>query len=199
MKGLFLGKGRNYKISLSVGIAKFPQDGMDYMTLFRNADMALYSAKGKGKNCYTLYDKKIDKVQYITNTRNAGDSDNVEMSFKEHITNYIFDILYESSDIEVAVNLILSIVGKHFNVSRMYIFENSDDNRVCKNTFEWCNEGVTSEINNLKNICYKDLGNYLLNFNADGLFYCNDIENLGSDVKKYLSHKAYVQYYNVKF
>lgn len=182
----FLGKGRNYKISLSVGIAKFPQDGMDYMTLFRNADMALYSAKEKGKNCYTLYDKKIDKVQYITNTRSAGDSDNVEMSFKEHITNYIFDILYESSDIEVAVNLILSIVGKHFNVSRMYIFENSDDNRVCKNTFEWCNEGITSEINNLKNICYKDLGNYLLNFNADGLFYCNDIENLGSDVKKVL-------------
>lgn len=40
-----------------VGIAKFPQDGMDYMTLFRNADIALYSAKGKGKNCYTLYDK----------------------------------------------------------------------------------------------------------------------------------------------
>lgn len=79
-----------------------------------------------------MYDKKIDKVQYITNTRNAGDSDNVEMYFKEHITNYIFDILYESSDIEVAVNLILSIVGKHFNVSRMYIFENSDDNRVCK-------------------------------------------------------------------
>lgn len=50
----------------------------------------------------------------------------------------------------MAVNLILSIVGKHFNVSRMYIFENSDDNRVCKNTFEWCNEGITSEINNLK-------------------------------------------------
>lgn len=182
----FLGKGQNYKISLSVGIARFPQDGMDYMQVFRNADIALYSAKGKGKNCYILYDKKIDKVQYITNARSVDENTNVEVSFKEHITNYIFDILYESSDIELAVNLILNIVGKNFNVSRVYIFENSDDNLVCRNTFEWCNEGITSEINNLKNICYKDLGNYLLNFNSDGLFYCNDINNLGSDVKKIL-------------
>ncbi|MGO0935649.1 hypothetical protein ACTPC8_18480, partial [Clostridioides difficile] len=43
-----------------------------------------------------------------------------------------------------------------------------------------------------KNICYKDLGNYLLNFNADGLFYCNDIENLGSDVKKVLKPQGIV-------
>lgn len=50
------------------------------------------------------------------------------MFFKEYIINYIFDILYELSDIEVVVNLILSIVGKYFNVSCMYIFENLDDN-----------------------------------------------------------------------
>ncbi|MGO0862033.1 GGDEF domain-containing protein, partial [Clostridioides difficile] len=59
----FVGKGYNYKISLSVGIARFPKDGTEYMHLFRNADIALYSAKGKGKNRYALYDKKIDKVQ----------------------------------------------------------------------------------------------------------------------------------------
>ncbi|MBY2475455.1 diguanylate cyclase [Clostridioides difficile] len=182
----FIGKGYNYKISLSVGIARFPQDGMDYMQLFRNADIALYSAKGKGKNCYTLYDKRIYKAQYITNTRNADENTNIDRSFKEHITNYIFDILYESNDIEMAVNLILDIVGRYFNVSRVYIFENSDDNLACKNTFEWCNEGISSEIDSLKNIYYDDLGNYLLNFNADGLFYCNDIDNLGSDEKKIL-------------
>lgn len=182
----FVGAGNNYKISLSVGIARFPQDGLDYMQLFRRADIALYSAKGKGKNCYTLYDKRIDKAQYITNTRNTYENVNIDRTFKEHITNYIFDILYESNDIEMAVNLILDIVGRHFNVSRVYIFENSDDNLACKNTFEWCNEGISSEIDNLKNIYYDDLGNYLLNFNADGLFYCNDIDSLGSDEKKIL-------------
>lgn len=182
----FVGSGNNYKISLSVGIARFPQDGLDYMQLFRHADIALYSAKGKGKNRYTLYDKRIDKAQYITNTRNTYENTNIERSFKDDITNYIFDILYESNDIEMAVNLILDIVGRHFNVSRVYIFENSDDNLACKNTFEWCNEGISSEIDNLKNIYYDDLGNYLLNFNADGLFYCNDIDSLGSDEKKIL-------------
>lgn len=182
----FVGKGYNYKISLSVGIARFPKDGTEYMQLFRNADIALYSAKGKGKNRYALYDKKIDKVQYIANTRNTDENTNIERSFKEHITNYIFDILYESNNIEMAVNLILDIVGKHFNVSRVYIFENSDDNLYCKNTFEWCNEGITAEIDNLKNIYYSHLGNYLLNFNADGLFYCNDVDNLNGDLKNLL-------------
>lgn len=53
----------------------------------------LFTQPKKGKNCYTLYDKKIDKVQYITNTRNAGDSDNVEMSLK-NISQIIYLIYY---------------------------------------------------------------------------------------------------------
>lgn len=81
---------------------------------------------------------------------------------------------------EAAVSAILEIVGRQFNVSRAYIFENTEDDRYCSNTFEWCNAGVKEEIDNLKHVSYEaDLGgNYVANFNEDGIFYCRDILEL---------------------
>jgi putative two-component system response regulator len=42
--------------SCSVGIAMCPGDGTDFNTLFRCSDIALYRAKGAGKDCIELYD-----------------------------------------------------------------------------------------------------------------------------------------------
>lgn len=42
-------------VSTSIGIALYPQDGSDYMTLYNNADSALYESKKHGKNTYTIY------------------------------------------------------------------------------------------------------------------------------------------------
>ena len=47
----------NFKVTTSMGISKFPDDGMDYEELFNKADKSLYIAKAKGKNRYIIYDK----------------------------------------------------------------------------------------------------------------------------------------------
>lgn len=39
----------------SLGIAIFPNDGLDSVTLLKNADTAMYQAKDKGRNNYRLY------------------------------------------------------------------------------------------------------------------------------------------------
>ena len=43
------------RISASMGISLYPQDGADSTTLMRHADMAMYAAKQAGKNAYRFY------------------------------------------------------------------------------------------------------------------------------------------------
>lgn len=45
-------------ITTSIGISKFPEDGVTYDELFLKADKCLYIAKAKGKNRYIIYDEK---------------------------------------------------------------------------------------------------------------------------------------------
>ena len=46
--------GQTFSISVSVGVALYPQDGTDAKTLIKNADIAMYNAKTRGKNRYLL-------------------------------------------------------------------------------------------------------------------------------------------------
>lgn len=52
------GEMDNFKVTLSIGVSKYPEDGGDYDILFKKADKALYIAKEKGKNRFIIYDEK---------------------------------------------------------------------------------------------------------------------------------------------
>ena len=45
-----------YKVSITIGAAMYPQDGVSYETLLTHADCALYEAKSQGKNRFMLYE-----------------------------------------------------------------------------------------------------------------------------------------------
>lgn len=47
--------GQECQLSASIGIATFPVDGRDAQTLLKNADIAMYRAKNKGKDNYQFY------------------------------------------------------------------------------------------------------------------------------------------------
>ncbi|WZL71928.1 EAL domain-containing protein [Clostridiaceae bacterium 35-E11] len=46
---------REFYITPSIGIAIYPNNGVNIHTLFKNADMAMYHAKREGKNSYRYY------------------------------------------------------------------------------------------------------------------------------------------------
>jgi diguanylate cyclase (GGDEF)-like protein/PAS domain S-box-containing protein len=48
-------QGAKSKISASIGVSLFPQNGENFEELFKNADTAMYVAKSNGKNTYQLY------------------------------------------------------------------------------------------------------------------------------------------------
>lgn len=101
------------------------------------------------------------------------------MFVNKEVKSTILDFLYSAPNFEVAIQEAIAYVGEMFDVSRVYIFENTDDDRGFSNTFEWCNEGIPPEIDNLQNIKYADMDNsYQDNFDADGIFFCSDIATL---------------------
>ncbi len=62
LNSVFPVKGRNLFISSSIGIAFFPDDGSDSDTLIKHADLAMYQAKGKGKNTIQLFTASMNKA-----------------------------------------------------------------------------------------------------------------------------------------
>jgi diguanylate cyclase (GGDEF)-like protein len=52
--------GHEFRITTSIGISTFPQDGLDEQALTKNADIAMYQAKDEGKNNFQFYSEKLN-------------------------------------------------------------------------------------------------------------------------------------------
>ncbi|HQV80646.1 MAG TPA: diguanylate cyclase, partial [Agitococcus sp.] len=84
------GLGQEVLVSASIGIALGPQDGSDVETLIKNADLAMYAAKDKGRNTYQFFDKTmndvvLDKFAIENDLRKAIEQDQLELYFQPKI------------------------------------------------------------------------------------------------------------------
>jgi diguanylate cyclase (GGDEF)-like protein len=52
--------GQEFRVTVSIGISTYPQDGLDEQTLTKNADIAMYQAKAEGKNNFQFYSEKLN-------------------------------------------------------------------------------------------------------------------------------------------
>jgi diguanylate cyclase (GGDEF)-like protein/PAS domain S-box-containing protein len=53
--------GKQLFVTISIGIAIFPIDGSDSLSILKNADTAMYMAKDNGRNRYTFYDNSTEE------------------------------------------------------------------------------------------------------------------------------------------
>lgn len=172
-------------ISCSIGIVLVSPHQDTYHQLFQKADQALYSIKDTGKNRFAFYQENLSQlsVDQLSSGMSAVsariDSDSSDAAYSQ-LSNYVFRTLYQTEHLEEAIQNILEVIGLHFDVSRVYIFENTEDDTHCCNTFEWCNEGIIPEKQNLQYVSYAENlnGIYLENFDENGIFYCQDIYSL---------------------
>jgi diguanylate cyclase (GGDEF)-like protein/PAS domain S-box-containing protein len=179
----------NLDLSCSAGCVLYPAHGDSYAELFQHADEALYAAKSQGKNQGTLYDPKMPYIFHNGSGRVATrvDSDVQPALDDNTVSNFAFSRLYESRNIADTINELLAVIGSHYDVSRVYIFENTDDNTACCNTFEWCNVGIPSEKDNLQHLSYvHDIPGFRDLYNERDVFYCTDITQLATPFRDIL-------------
>jgi diguanylate cyclase (GGDEF)-like protein len=56
----FILMGEEFRVTASIGISTYPQDGLDEQTLTKNADIAMYQAKAEGKNNVQFYSERLN-------------------------------------------------------------------------------------------------------------------------------------------
>ncbi|HBF0733917.1 TPA: diguanylate cyclase [Clostridioides difficile] len=181
------------KVTCSIGIAIYPKDGTTFKEIYARADKALYQAKNMGKNNYVIYNQDYFKELEEFDCSSLGtviDSEKQYAEYPDNLTRYIFRMLYQTDDIDQAINMILEVVGKQFDVSRVYIFENTEDGRYTSNTYEWCNEGISSQMAYLQNSNYQDYEDYEKLFEDELVFYCRDIHTLSPKLEELFSSQG---------
>ncbi|MCE9665628.1 EAL domain-containing protein [Halomonas sp. M5N1S17] len=80
--------GQEFRITVSIGIALFPQDGEDEQTLMKHADVAMYHAKEQGKNNAQFYSEKlsVDSLERLA----------LESSMRKALEHEEFRLFYQS-------------------------------------------------------------------------------------------------------
>jgi len=79
--------GETVYISLSIGIAIYPDNGLLPNTLIKNADIAMYKSKEAGKNRYTMFDSSMEdelnrNISIIEVLRNAIDNNEIYVKYQ---------------------------------------------------------------------------------------------------------------------
>jgi diguanylate cyclase (GGDEF)-like protein len=57
----------NFSLTASIGVAIYPQDGIDSESLLKHADIALFQAKERGRNCFQMFasDMNIQVSEHV--------------------------------------------------------------------------------------------------------------------------------------
>jgi diguanylate cyclase (GGDEF)-like protein/PAS domain S-box-containing protein len=87
-------EGKKLFVSVSVGIASYPDDSADVIGLLKDADIALYESKNRGRCCYSFFDRELDernkrKIELESEIRNAVANQEIYMCYqtKNRISN----------------------------------------------------------------------------------------------------------------
>lgn len=83
--------GRECRVTASIGVAMYPDDGVDEQTLMKNADIAMYIAKDEGKNNCQFYSANVkslslDKLTLENDLRKALEREQFFLDYQAKMT-----------------------------------------------------------------------------------------------------------------
>jgi diguanylate cyclase (GGDEF)-like protein len=83
-------QGQRHGITATMGVAVYPQSGLDADTLLRNADIALYRAKDQGRNTYQFYtegmqDREVTRLELDKDISQALANDEFALYFQPQL------------------------------------------------------------------------------------------------------------------
>lgn len=126
----FMADGHEFKVSPSIGLAFYPDDGDDAASLFARADIAMYRAKQDGRNCYRFH---TAAMSVVAAQQLALESDRREAQDAEEF------LLYYSPKLDLAS-------GRIAGVEALVRWQQPQGRLVRASEFMELDEGVHSSI-----------------------------------------------------
>jgi len=133
------------------------------------------------------YNDKGEPIRVVGTLIDINFVKNAELNLKKSLNRQ--EILSEFvitinsiKDYRSKINRALERIGQHMHVSRVYIFENNDDGTLTSNTYEWCNDNISSRIMELQNVPYTVIDSWKKALLTNGSFVVNDVRNLQKDL-----------------
>ena len=159
----------------------------------RDLQVTVKSKSGKIIHILLSVNKiKINDIDYVLST--GVDIDQIKKNEHEikhlHVQQKLLadisQLLIRPVELKAVLHEVLQIVGIHTGVSRVYIFEDIKNGDATSNTYEWCKEGITPQIDLLQEIPYKKIPSWKKIFSREGLILSENINDLPNDLLKFL-------------
>jgi diguanylate cyclase (GGDEF)-like protein/PAS domain S-box-containing protein len=156
-------KDYNINLSASIGIAMYPQDGDDAMTLIKNADAAMYLSKELGRDRYRYYKKELsDKISQRLSIENA---------LKSAIQNEEFSVVFQPQYSLVTNKIIAAEALIRWNSESLgfippdVFIPIAEESGLIVEIGEWVFKKSCKEFKKWKEI-YKDIENVAINVSS---------------------------------
>ncbi|MBN1186491.1 MAG: PAS domain S-box protein [Bacteroidales bacterium] len=89
----------------------------------------------------------------------------------------ISQILISEQPFKQRIESVLSYLGEFSDVSRVCIFEKTNNGNAYRNTFEWNNKDITPQINALQEVLYSDIPSWEKTLEEKGIFIASNIKD----------------------
>ncbi|MDE6873911.1 MAG: EAL domain-containing protein [Lachnospiraceae bacterium] len=150
--GIYIGEQADYKLSASIGVAMYPQDGMSYTKLFECAIEAITWGKLNAVGTYTFWDaamkEEYRRLRKIPAAAREYDTfDNIRMEsydpFAYELMELAFRLIEDRLDADSVINLMLHRVADEYDLSGIGIRETVNRPYTMRHSYEYLRKDYT--------------------------------------------------------
>lgn len=156
------------QVTLSIGIAATNQQ-IPYNVLLENADTALYQAKLNGKNRYYLYADDMERGKYENDRGESPARSDHDTAFLDSL----LSTLFASTNTYTAIEQAMALVGKHFDIDKICIWEYGFNKNFVDCTHQWCRKSTDNDMS-LRQHTPAAILEELSAMGTDGITYSSD-------------------------
>lgn len=156
------------QVTLSIGIAATNQQ-IPYNVLLENADTALYQAKLNGKNRYYLYADDMERGKYENDRGESPARSDHDTAFLDSL----LSTLFASTNTYTAIEQTMALVGKHFDIDKICIWEYGFNKNFVDCTHQWCRKSTDNDMS-LRQHTPAAILEELSAMGTDGITYSSD-------------------------